>query len=284
MALCAAATLLLSSAPARAVTKAECAAAYEDTQSLRQESKLRRAKEQAIVCAQTACPGVVRNDCVKWLSEIDASLPSVVFAARDTEDRETTAVRVFFDGEPLREKTDGKAVFVDPGEHTFRFELAGQPAIEQRAVLREGDKLRTVHVTFARPAPPVVAPASIEEAKPTTSPLRTAAFAIGGVGLASIGVGIVAGAVGLAQKSELEGDCAPACSASRIDDVRTKLVVADIAAAVGVVAVGAAAVLYFVAPRAAPDKPAATSRPVSRAGLGIAPRPGGAFASAFVSF
>lgn len=125
--------ILAASAAARADVKQECVAAYEKTQTLRDQGKLLDARKQAVVCSAPACPSQAIKDCVQWLAAIDASLPTVVLMALDPAGAETLDVRVTVDGQALAAKLDGKAVALDPGQHVLRFEMAGAEAVEQKA-------------------------------------------------------------------------------------------------------------------------------------------------------
>lgn len=265
----------LAPSPAQAVTKKECAAAYEETQALQRDGKLQEARAKALFCSQDACPAVVRNDCSKWLGEIETSLPTVVFSAIDAGGQETAAASVTMDGEPLVPRTDGKAVAVDPGEHRFRFELAGAAPIERTLVLREGEKLRRIEVSFA------AAKAAPEKEKPKPAEPGAGApvlpIVLGGIGVAAIGVGATFGALGLSEKGDLEKTCAPGCTGDRVDSVRTKLLVADITVAAGLAALGTATILYLVT---RPSRPEAGQR----LGIGAVASGNGGFATLRFSF
>ena len=91
---------------------------------------------------------MVRRDCSQWQSEIIAMLPSVVFGAKDKQGRDLFDVTVSMDGETLLKKLDGKSVNVDPGPHSFKFEIAGSPPVIERALVKEGEKTRVITVTF----------------------------------------------------------------------------------------------------------------------------------------
>ena len=80
--------------PALAQTKQECAAAYEQTQILRNQGKLTEARAQALTCSAATCSVHATADCVRWLSEIDTAMPTVVVATIDASGVETLAVRV----------------------------------------------------------------------------------------------------------------------------------------------------------------------------------------------
>ncbi|WP_437932449.1 hypothetical protein WMF37_25380 [Sorangium sp. So ce291] len=159
LALCLAAALSLAGIDARAQpSKRACAAAYERAQGLRRDGKLIAAREALIACSQPTCPAAAVADCGPWLAEVEKSLPSVVIAARDAGGRERLDVRVLVDGRLLAAALDGKALPVDPGPHTFRYEPAGGPAVEERVLIREGEKNRAITVILG--APPAGAPSS----------------------------------------------------------------------------------------------------------------------------
>lgn len=137
-----------------------CLAASEKGQKARAAGKLREAREQFLVCGTESCPTIVRRDCAQWTSELTNALPTVVFGAKDKAGRDLFDVRVFVDGERLIDKLDGKAVFIDPGPHTFRFETAGAAPVTEKALIKEGEKTRVLAATFelgesdSAPAPP----------------------------------------------------------------------------------------------------------------------------------
>jgi hypothetical protein len=145
----------LASVPASADVQA-CLAASEKGQRSRAAGRLREARDAFLVCGSEGCPAMVRRDCAQWQTEIIAMLPSVVFGAKDRQGRDLFDVIVSMDGETLLRKLDGKSVNVDPGPHTFKFEVAGSPAVIERALVKEGEKTRVITVSFVdvgSPAP-----------------------------------------------------------------------------------------------------------------------------------
>jgi hypothetical protein len=73
----------------------------------------------------------------------------------------------------------------------------------------------------------------------------------GGLGVVALGVFGYFGLRGMADADHLRSTCVPACQSSDVADVRTKLVVADVALGVGVVSLAVAtwfAVRALVAP------------------------------------
>ena len=61
--------------------KRACLATYVESQSERRAGKLLAARAAAVTCGSESCPDVLRSDCVTWLRELDASIPTVVFSA-----------------------------------------------------------------------------------------------------------------------------------------------------------------------------------------------------------
>lgn len=224
--------------------KQQCVEAYEQTQSLRKSANLRAARDSALTCAQAACPAVVKKDCATWLTELEQSLPSVVLGARDKAGQETTAVRVFVDGAPFVDHLDGRAVALDPGAHTFRFELDGAPPSELRTLIREGEKNRPIEISFAASSQ---RGADGDSARPPVS-----VFVLGGIGVLALGSFTTFALLGKAQKSDLEKTCAPTCTDEEVGRVRTKLLIGDISLVTGIVALGAATTFFLLDRRPAP--------------------------------
>ncbi|HEY6459337.1 MAG TPA: hypothetical protein VIY73_04275, partial [Polyangiaceae bacterium] len=94
------------------------------------------------------CPEAIRTDCTRWVAEVDASLPSVVFDAVWADGRDAAGLTVLVDGKPVTGAERGRAVSLDPGEHTFRLEVPGAAPVEMRNLIREGEHNRILHVTF----------------------------------------------------------------------------------------------------------------------------------------
>lgn len=138
-----------TTAEAAAADVQACLASSEKGQRARANGKLREARESFLVCGSESCPAIVRRDCAQWTSELTTALPTVVFGAKDKGGRDLFDVNVSMEGETIVTNLDGKAVFVDPGRHTFKFETAGAPPVTETLLVKEGEKSRVVNVTFA---------------------------------------------------------------------------------------------------------------------------------------
>jgi len=260
----------------------ECASAADQAQSLRDEGKYRRAREQMLVCARDVCPAPIKNDCGKWLGEVDRDAPTVVFGARDSKGTDVFDVKVSMDGATIQEKLDGKPVVADSGEHTFKFESKDGNVKEERVLLRAAEKARLITATFS----PVVAspPAKVSGAPDADKgqsknngwivPVAIA----GGVGVVSLAVFAVEGLSGQSSVDDLQ-KCKPNCKQDDVDSARTKLIVADVFLGVGIVALGVGAYLFFTRPKGETKAHAHDERGVFRSlRLDAGPTAGGGYA------
>ncbi|HWA76230.1 MAG TPA: hypothetical protein VG937_28015 [Polyangiaceae bacterium] len=250
----------LVSTPTSAEQREQCLKAHESGQLLRLDGKLVEAKRSLTACAAEACPNAVRADCTAWLAQLAESTPSIVLAAT-SERGDETRVRVLLDGAELTSNLDGKAIELDPGPHTFRFELSPYPAVERELVLREGERERMLAIRFehapAKPLPqssPVAA--ATAPAPPSAAagprPVPWISYALGGLSLAAIGSATTFGLIALHERREKLDGCAPLCSGHDKADVELPALAADISVAVALIAGGAAAYTYWTRPEVAP--------------------------------
>ena len=237
--------VLASSTLARAQSKT-CGAAYEEAQVARSESRLRTARDDLASCMRAECPEFVRNDCARWLNEVELALPSIVLVAKSGA-TELEDVQVSFDGAPLRDRIDGKAVTVDPGRHVLRFEATARAAVEVEIIIREGDKNRVVEANFPSTEPKPPAPRAVQGAPASEAPSRVLPYALLGAGALGLAGFTSFALLGNSDKHELERTCSPDCTASQANAVHTKYVIADVSLAIGTVAIGAACYLLFAA-------------------------------------
>jgi hypothetical protein len=271
-------TLVSYAAPrlarAEPTSKSACLAAYEQAQVQRHDGKLKAALEQLNVCARAECPEAVRADCVPWLGEVDKSVPSVVLEAR-TEHGDVTVARVLLDGVLLVDHLDGKAIDLDPGPHTFRFEVDGRDAIEEQVVLAEGQKNRVVLATWTPPVVtppppppethPVLPPPPPADEGPRERPVPVSVYVLGGMGVLGIGGFAAFAGAGLAQKSSLGTSCAPFCASGDLSSAKTLFALADASLLVGVASLAVGTVLFVNRPE----------KGAPRTSVWIEPRAGG---------
>jgi hypothetical protein len=229
---------------ARAQDKQACVSAYEDAQHMRKDGRLTDARAKLLVCAQEGCPHVVRKDCTVWVTEVEQATPTVLLAARGPSGKDVVDVSVSVDGKPITRRLDGKPIPLDPGPHSFHFELAGAPPRDETVLLQEGERNRQILADFHLGAgrTPAIESSGGAPMKGAPTPLGT--YVLGGIGLAGLGVfGTFAG-LGMAGKHTLD-DCKPNCAQSDVDAVKLKFLVADIGLGVGVASLIVATVIYF---------------------------------------
>lgn len=169
-------------------------------------------------------------------------------------------------GAPMGAAALGVPLVVDPGDQTIEAEAPGRQRWSTTVTVKpDGDD---VVVTIprlgeiaggARPASPPPTPKTTPAPAPTgIPPARIAGLVVGGVGVASLGVGIAFGVMTLSDASAAEDDtklcpakaCTPA-GEDAIDGAETKAWVSNIAIGVGaaaIVAGGALVAWSFLSP------------------------------------
>ncbi|MCW5835343.1 MAG: hypothetical protein KIS78_23280 [Labilithrix sp.] len=241
----------------------QCAASAEQAQQLRDEGKYRRAREQMLVCARDVCPGPIKSDCGKWLTELDRDAPTVVFGARDNNGVDVLDVQVSMDGALIQERLDGKPVLVDSGEHTFRFESKDGGVKEERVLVRAAEKARPLIATFPSPVVPEKDKDKDKGADTGVPPAESGSLVptliVGGIGVVALGSFAFFGISGKNAVDDLQ-ECKPTCSEDKVDSARTKLIIADISLGVGVVALGVAAYMFFTRPTVDTSKAQASTQ------------------------
>ncbi len=125
-------------------SKQACVASSEKAQRFRLDGKLGEAQHELLICSRESCPSVVRADCNMWLNEVAALMPSIVVGAKDESGGDIVDVRVFVDGHQVQSRLDGKSMAVPTGEHTVRLERDGAQPMEQKVLIREGEKARAI--------------------------------------------------------------------------------------------------------------------------------------------
>ena len=169
----------------------------------------------------------------------------------------------------------GISLPVDPGPHRLVVSAPGFTSRTFELLLAEGE-VRTLEV-----APGAVAPArqrpletsSKQELAPASgaSGRRTLGFVLGGVGIAGLATGAVAGVLMLGKKSTVDDGCRPdkSCTSAGLDAAhsgRTFQIVSNVGWVVGAAALGAGA--YFLLTSGPSSKPSTV--------VALAPNPSGA--------
>ena len=239
-------------------TKQECIDSYSRAQDFRKVGELRRARQELLVCASSSCALALRTDCAQWLSEVERLIPSIVLGATDAEGHDLVDVTVRFDGTTLTEHLDGRPVDLDPGEHVLRFTVRGRPPVEQRLVIREGEKARSVVATIS-----VDGGSAKTLSRPASNVALWSTWVFGVASVVGVATAVGAGAVGLSTWNRCHlGGCTSA-DQTRVDDL---WLAADIGASVAVVGAVLAAYSFFARDR---SKVSARPRVDVRGGRGL---------------
>ncbi len=280
------ATASLAAMPAIAADeKAQCVAASEKAQQLRNANKLIEARDQLAICGRSECPKLVTQDCTEWMKELIQALPSVVPGAKDRKNRDIVDVKVSIDGKVVTDTLDGKPIHLDPGVHAFKFETKGAPTIEEQVVIRVGEKNRILTVTFATPDSGGNDKEKDKDkdkgkgGNQVESSPPIAAYVVGGLGLAALGVALYLAIDADSDARSLRDTCAPRCDQGAVDDVKQQQVIAGVTAGIGGAALIAGVVMFFLHNRGDAKSGKAQPPPIM-----VAPLPGGGTASALVRF
>lgn len=147
-----------------------CLDAATKGQRFRDTHKLLEARDQLRICAAASCPTVVQSDCAGWLASVERALPSIVVTARDSTGTSLIDVKVTVDEQPFLARLEGRAVSIDPGPHTFRFEGPGGATLEQVVVAAEGEQNQRVAVVLGKKAATTTEPGPARERPPEPQP------------------------------------------------------------------------------------------------------------------
>jgi hypothetical protein len=261
--------------------KQQCLAAYADAQELRLKGALLAARARLLTCVQPGCPGPVIKDCAGWLSDVDSSLSSIVFALSDENGRDIPDGRVTANQRVVTERTDGRAVLLDPGTYNFSIDAPGFEHEQRTLAVRQSEKNRIVRVQLKVASPSErsnrerganaetkggslsasraaasgtsVLPRSALQASsdrvttdtPGTRSWPVVTTILGGVALVGVGGFAYFGLQGLNKRDQAER-CQASCRAL-IDAGKRDYVIADVSLGVAIASAAAAALVYFVA-------------------------------------
>jgi hypothetical protein len=159
---------------------------------------------------------------------------------------------VLRDGVPLPPSAQGQEVPVDPGEHSIVFVGPDGTRTEQRVVLAKREH-KTIVLGFAN------AREADRAARPRSQPLPVAAatehqtspwvYVTGGVGVAGVLTGSIAGLMALRDKGVVDSDCnGPACTSrgkDAADAAKTEATVSTIGFGVGLAGLVSSVIIYL---------------------------------------
>src|SRR5882724_3498269 len=201
------ATLAVAPHRAHADEKIACVAAADVAQQQRSAGRLRQARVSLHICAREVCPAIVKSDCTQWLSEVEASVPTIVLRAQDPRGQDLGDVKVQLDGVPIADKIDGLPIEIDPGPHVITGERAGSKNLRQDIVIHTGDRNRTVALLFED-----IAVASPSAEPPQAARTNTLAWVFTGVAVVAAGTGTFFGLRVLSDRNTLTTTCVGHCT------------------------------------------------------------------------
>ena len=247
------------------LTAEQCVDSHRESQTLRRQYRLLESRDRLLECSNTACPAPVRKDCLRWLDEVAIQISSVVVHVDTGDSSQPNNVKVYIDSDLRFESIPSRAIELNPGTYTFRFEVQGRQPIELQVTVAEAEKFKNVTVKYSPPEKSTSVglgqdnstqkPISVHFVTPTRSPTRpvpTVTYIFAGLsGAAAVNFAIW-GLWTQSLKSDLEAKCAPDCAQNFIDRAKTRALVADISLGVSIASLATAAITYFARPEANP--------------------------------
>ena len=229
----------------------ECLAASDASLKAGNEHKLRAERQELLICAASSCPGEVRKECARRVEEVNASIPTLVFQAKDPSGADLSAVKVTMDGSVLAEQLDGSALTVDPGEHAFTFETPGQPTVAKQLVVHEGEKERHEAIQFGTPTGDDVNHPTETAGSGGSKTQKIVAVVVASVGVVGLGLGGAFGMMAISKKGDAEKACPHECADSAgqqaWSDAKKTGTISTVGFIAGGVLVATGAVLWFTA-------------------------------------
>jgi hypothetical protein len=267
------ATLGASSA-ARADEAVTCGDAFDQSQVKRDAGKLLDARRLFRVCQAPSCSPTQQRLCSAWLTDVEKRISSLVLSAKDGSGADLVDVKVTMDGVQVATKLDGRMIDVDPGMHSFVFELGDGTRAETSAVADERSQGKLVAVTLQHPAvvpspsqtapPPGTPTTTIEPTLPDTTPhgggsaMKTAGLVAGATGVAGLALGTVFGIEALSTKSS---HCSNGlCDFGSASNAYSQATISTVGFVAGGALLAGGMMLFLVAPKARSE---ATSTSVS---------------------
>jgi hypothetical protein len=246
------------------VSRQTCLDSFEQAQRARKDGQFTDAKRKFRVCADAACPAMVRKDCTDALAGLGSKIPSIRVTVHAADGSEVESFDLLVDGESRPHGSE--PVELDPGEHAVKVELDDGSEREQRVTLRPGDQSVPVVIDFRSAAGKTKAPSPSGRSTPI------AAYAFGGVALVAAGSFVTFALVGRGVES-----CKGHCSEHEISSIHRDFLIADVSLAIALVSAGAAGYFFFSAPKG-------EAREHARPFVAARPIPGGSAFAAGVSF
>lgn len=243
-----------------------CARQHEAAQVERMGDHLQQARDALLACAHEQCPSVIRSDCITWLGEVRALIPTVVFEALG-DDGLLTDVEVRLGDRVVLPRLDGRPVEMPVGFADFSFTRPSGERKTVRILLRQGETNRIVSVDFrtppAPPAPEEPLPRAPEMVK--VRPIPTSVWLLGASTLVALGAGASLGTVAKVKEGEAGSSCAPNCASGVVSEIKDFALAADIAFGLAIVTGVTTTIVYLGRPTVmVPRDQALATRPRAR--------------------
>jgi hypothetical protein len=185
--------------------------------------------------------------------ELDGSLagriPGLTITVTGAPPGVTPSVTI--DGAPVPAAVLGVPRRVDPGHHVLVATVDGGEGREEADVAESETRPVTIAITMTTPSAPAPAEVAAPPPPPRSHTLTYASIALGGVGVAGLGVGAVTGILTLSKKSSLSTECGashqcPPSAFGDLDSAHTTATISTAAFVAGGVCLAAGVTGFFL--------------------------------------
>ena len=222
-----------------------CVSEHDSARQLLLQERWLDARTAMSHCAAEECPLAIATDCSAWLDELNRMLPTALLLL-EREPNAPAPVRIDLDGRAFSLPDPSAPVELLPGPHRVRLSFSARPPIVRDFVLEKGEKNHIERLAI--PALPTTAPPTpaLVVQRSATRPIPLSTYALSAGAVASF-AGSTAGLVAaLRERSDARATCAPSCDPSVRKSIKTRLIVSDLSAALGLT-LSALAVYTFAA-------------------------------------
>ncbi|HVY48368.1 MAG TPA: hypothetical protein VHB21_20915, partial [Minicystis sp.] len=212
----------------------------------------------------------------KKAAELEPNLSKLTINAADGA---TPGLLIRRDGEDIGSGALGTAIPVDPGAHVIEATAPGYEVWQTTVTVGQNRDVKTVLIPALQKKPEGAGGPAGAEGTAANPTKRNIGFIVGGVGLASLGLGAVTGIVAIGDKSDADKNCPnKTCNAagrSKIDSANTMALVSTIGFGVGIAAVGTGLFLVLTSRGSQPATQEPAPAPAARLVPSFGPQGGG---------
>jgi hypothetical protein len=238
-----------------------CVASAERGQRERDEGRLVESRVLFSSCGGPSCPIVVQRDCLRWLAEVNARIPSIVVSVKDPADKDIVDGEIFVDGRPLAAANRGREHLVDPGKHLVVAKRAGWSDTSEEIVVGERERGRNVRLVMTGHVASPEQPARLVRPAARRVPMLT--WILGGAAFVAGGSWAYLHVRATDETDTLRATCGLSCPKDAVDDAFFLVDASYVSLGIGVAAALGATLVYLLGSASSATQDVSLSLPQS---------------------